>query len=67
VVPPVAAIADEYTVPCVAEGKLDVVMVNAVGVAEAAAIERVTVPVAVLPILRVPAAELESVALTPKE
>jgi hypothetical protein len=42
-------------------------MVNAVGVAEAAAIERVTVPVAVLPILRVPAAELESVALTPKE
>jgi hypothetical protein len=47
--------------------KDDVVMFNAVGVADAAApIDRVTFPVAVLPLLREPA-EFESVTLTPKE
>jgi hypothetical protein len=43
----------------------EVVMVKAVGVTVAAAMDRVTV--AVLLNLRVPAVEVESVTLTPKE
>ena len=66
-VPPVAATAFEYAVPCVPEGKLDVVMVKAVDVTGAAAIDSVTFEVVVLSNLRLPAAELESVTLTPKE
>ena len=51
--PPVAATAFEYAVPCVPEGRLGVVMVKAVGVTGAAAIDRVTVAVVVvLPDLR---------------
>jgi hypothetical protein len=67
VVPPPAATAFEYAVPCVPEGKLDVVMVKAVDVGGTAAIDRVTVAVAVLSDIRLPAAALESVTLTPKE
>jgi hypothetical protein len=66
VVPPVAATAFEYAVPCVPEGKLDVVMVKAVDVTGAAAIDRVTAAVVVRN-LRLTAGELESVTLTPKE
>jgi hypothetical protein len=54
-------------VPCVAEGRLEVVMVKAVGVAGPEAIDRVTVEVVVVPDVRLPAAWLESLTLTPKE
>lgn len=62
-----AAIAFEYAVPCVPEGKLDVVMAKDVGLAAAAATFMVTVAVAVLFNLRPPSPKLESVTFTPKE
>jgi hypothetical protein len=69
VVPPVAAIEFEYAVPCVPEGRLDVVMLKAVGAtgADAAATVRVTVAVAVLSVFPQPVVAVESVTLTPKE
>ena len=64
--PPVAARPFEYAEPCVPEGRLDVVMLKAVGAtgADAAATVRVTVAVAVFPR---PVVVVESVTLTPKE
>jgi hypothetical protein len=59
--------AFEYAAPCVPEGKFDVVMARAAGVATAAATVMVTVAVAVLFDFRSPSEELESVTLTPKE
>jgi hypothetical protein len=66
VVPPLADREFEYAVPGEPEGKLDVLIVKVDGPAGAAAIDRVTVAVAVLShSLRLP--PLESVTLTPKE
>jgi hypothetical protein len=72
-VPPVAARPFEYAEPCVPEGRLDVVMLKAVGAtgADAAATVRVTVAVAVLsfppPFVAVEVVAVESVTLMPKE
>jgi hypothetical protein len=68
-VPPLADREFEYAVPCVPEGRLDVVMLKAVGPtgADAAATVRVTVAVAVLSVFPQPVVAVESVTLMPKE